>query len=689
MDNYGGLNGAGHVRIYQRDINSSLGWTQLGQDIDGESPDDHSGHSVSLSNDGNIVAVSATDNDGINGNNSGHVRIYQRDVTSSLGWTQLGQDIDGAAPNDHFGFSTSISSDGNKVSIGARFNDGNGTDAGHVRVFSIGGTQSSSPCSGCTDSTALNFDPNATVDNGSCYFCYVTADIGSNTIRACDSALVSTNLITNGSYLWSTSNTTNSIWVYNSGWNYVTVTDSSRCTATDSVYVIIDTVYGCTNPYACNYDPLATCNDHHCILPDGCTDPLASNYNSTALCDDGSCLYCDLTVSFTINQSSDPFSCDGWTFVVAQGTNGPYTYLWNNGSTQNYIMNLCNGIYTVTVTDAAGCIVVDTVVIGSISISGCTDSTATNFDPLATVNDGSCQYTNTCGGITGVNLIDIIHDRATFNWDNMNSSTCDVDQIRFRYREVGTNSWSTKTMGVPVGSGCNTSNTSKLVLGLTPSTTYEYDFKIWYCNASTVNWHINGSFTTLPLCDNVINIIPTPITTTKTTFCWDTVSTYAFVRLKYREDVPGSSFSNIGGMGVHSPTLCKDKNGLTPGLTYRVMWRTWCNQNGGPYRSAGWDGPVLWTQPTSIRIEGGTINNLEIYPNPIRDVFNVSFISDSKQSIEIRVVNLIGEVIFIENLEDFEGKYTHSFNLEEYSKGVYLLELDTDNGIVNKKLMLQ
>ena len=69
----------------------------------------------------------------------------------------------------------------------------------------------------------------------------------------------------------------------------------------------------------------------------------------------------------------------------------------------------------------------------------------------------------------------------------MNSSTCQVDQVRFRYREVGTNSYSTKTMGVPVGSGCNTTNTSKLVLNLTPNTQYEYDFKIWYCNASTVN----------------------------------------------------------------------------------------------------------------------------------------------------------------------------------------------------------
>jgi hypothetical protein len=59
------------------------------------------------------------------------------------------------------------------------------------------------------------------------------------------------------------------------------------------------------------------------------------------------------------------------------------------------------------------------------------------------------------------------------------------------------------------------------------------------------------------------------------------------------------------------------------------------------------------------------------------------------QSIDVRVVNLIGKIIFTENLEDFEGEYTHSFNLKEYSKGIYFLELETENGKINKKLILQ
>jgi len=127
---YNGVNGtfSGHVRIYK---NTSGIWTQIGNGIDGEAADDWSGHSISLSADGTIVAIGAPDNDGT-GNNAGHVRIYEN---ISGAWTQIGNDIDGKAAGDLSGWSVSLSSDGRIVAIGAPRNDGGGNNAGHVRVF--------------------------------------------------------------------------------------------------------------------------------------------------------------------------------------------------------------------------------------------------------------------------------------------------------------------------------------------------------------------------------------------------------------------------------------------------------------------------------------------------------------------------------------------------------------------------
>jgi len=128
-----GINGSesGHVRVYELIENS---WVQLGQDIDGEAEYDYSGRAVSLSANGTRVAIGATENSGINGSNSGHVRVYELIENS---WVQLGQDIDGEAEYDDFGYSVSLSADGSRVAIGAEDNDGNGNDSGHARVYEL------------------------------------------------------------------------------------------------------------------------------------------------------------------------------------------------------------------------------------------------------------------------------------------------------------------------------------------------------------------------------------------------------------------------------------------------------------------------------------------------------------------------------------------------------------------------
>ena len=111
---------AGHVRVYAE---SGGTWTQVGSDIDGEAAYDYSGTSVSMSSDGTRVAIGALGNDGT-GSNAGHVRVYSE---SGGTWTQVGSDIDGEAADDQSGISVSMSSDGTRVAIGADGNDGTGS----------------------------------------------------------------------------------------------------------------------------------------------------------------------------------------------------------------------------------------------------------------------------------------------------------------------------------------------------------------------------------------------------------------------------------------------------------------------------------------------------------------------------------------------------------------------------------
>jgi hypothetical protein len=65
-----------------------------------------------------------------------------------------------------------------------------------------------------------------------------------------------------------------------------------------------------------------------------------------------------------ITSTFTPFtSCTGGPNTITVSGNGglaPYTYLWNTGATTPMISNVTNGVYTITVTDANGCIGIDT-----------------------------------------------------------------------------------------------------------------------------------------------------------------------------------------------------------------------------------------------------------------------------------------------------------------------------------------
>ena len=201
-DNDGNGSNSGHVRVYEY---SGSSWSQLGADIDGESSGDYSGRSVSLSSDGTIVAIGAPYNDG-NGSNSGHVRVYQYSDSS---WSQLVLDIDGEAADDYSGYSVSLSSDGTIVAVGAPYNDGNGSDSGHVRVYDIE-TPTISSVSLAADNSTITVTTSKSVYNSSG---------GSSDLEATDFALS----ISGGSATLtsatptSISKTSQSIWVLGVG----------------------------------------------------------------------------------------------------------------------------------------------------------------------------------------------------------------------------------------------------------------------------------------------------------------------------------------------------------------------------------------------------------------------------------------------------------------------------------------
>ena len=70
-------------------------------------------------------------------------------------------------------------------------------------------------------------------------------------------------------------------------------------------------------------------------------------------------------------------------------------------------------------------------------------------------------------------------------------------------------------------------------------------------------------------------------------------------------------------------------------------------------------------------------------------MFNVTFTSEDVQDLKVRILNIVGEELINEELQQFVGEYTKQIDLINNAKGIYFLEIETNDGVINKKLILQ
>jgi hypothetical protein len=179
---------------------------------------------------------------------------------------------------------------------------------------------------GCTDESAFNFNSFANTDDDSCYP-YIMGCIDStafNFILPSNNPQIDVN------------------------------TDDASC-----IYA------GCTNPFADNYNMMATIDDGSCLIY-GCTLDVFPNYNSQATIDDFSCDMNSLDVYGCTDEGSDNYNTEA---------NQDIGTCYKFGCTSDWADN-----YEVLATDDDG----------SCFILGCTSDWADNYNELATEDDESC-----------------------------------------------------------------------------------------------------------------------------------------------------------------------------------------------------------------------------------------------------------------------------------------------------------
>ena len=272
---------------------------------------------------------------------------------------------------------------------------------------------------------------------------------------------------------------------------------------------------------------------------------------------------------------------------------------------------------------------------------------------------------------TGVGL-----DVATLNWDAVSGSYAYI--VRYKQTNGGWNTWTYDTI---------TNNTYSLI-GLAQATNYHWQVKTM-CVADGSN---NSSFTsynnfsTINNCTQPGNLNASLVDTTSATLNWDAVSSADHYKVQYLR--VGDAWNTRVDTLIYSGNSL-DIFGLLPNENYRWRVRTHCNATGS-YNS-GW---VAWDTLTTlsnrlIQEEFNLNMNLNVYPNPTRGSFNISFISEEFSDFEIHISDAFGNLFIHEKLRNYIGQYTKSFDLSNSPKGVYMLQVRTREQFISKRIVIQ
>lgn len=339
-------------------------------------------------------------------------------------------------------------------------------------------------CTGCDDPTASNYCPTCTsVDNSLCVFCgdalmeFVIVDDfgdgfaagGTYSIQVDGVEVISGNgafgfgethqfcvedpnsciaVVMNGDIFAEWEN----LWTLTNLDNGSVILEG---TGAMGVYGTSDCASGCINPVANNFNPSAVVNDFSCVEVLGCTIPFACNFNAFATVDDGTCSFCENNCfRIELNDAGG----DGWNGAVwslldqATGAgidggtlvngiysieapcleDGCYTFSVTAGSAPNEVSWTLDGADGGLLTGFAG----ESVQFSVGGLLGCTNSQASNYDPIACTDDGSCLVDNGCTDSLACNYnpMAVMNDGScvypqgvVYGCTNVNSSNYDAE----------------------------------------------------------------------------------------------------------------------------------------------------------------------------------------------------------------------------------------------------------------------
>ncbi|MCQ2291632.1 MAG: fibronectin type III domain-containing protein [Bacteroidales bacterium] len=383
---------------------------------------------------------------------------------------------------------------------------------------------------------------------------------------------------------------------------------------------------------------------------------------------------CDATDQCTYTFALTDSYGDGWNGayvtveqngVVVATIEAVNHHLENNATTDNIPVSLCDGIATtiewhsgnydsecgLTITDPNG-----NVIFTQNNMSSLASTTLVTF----TTNCSGAPVV-TCDAPTNVAASNITTAGATITWTAGGSETA----WNLQYKTTASSSWSNSIAvnGTP----------SYTLSNLTAATAYNVRVQA-NCGDATSNW-AEGTFTTAngagTSCDAPTNLTATGMTVNSVVLNWNqadaSVNSWTINYKKSSDNNWTSVTAN-----AHPYTL----TGLEYNTVYDVKVAANCDGTTSDYTA------VVNFRTAGDGVEDYVLtNSINLYPNPATTTVTIQSANGMMKSVE--VYDVYGKMLNMVEVNDAQV----TMNIANYAAGTYFVRVNTENGMVTKRIV--
>ncbi len=433
------------------------------------------------------------------------------------------------------------------------------------------------------------------------------------------------------------------------------------------------------------------------------------------------------SISSTLNQTF-PGACDGTAICATDSGAAPYVFNWGTGlnSTTPQFSGLCDGSFTLTVTDANGCSTTATGSVGTDSIVGPCNGVVINvaLNPtiaspgacdggvVSTVVGGTAPYlfiwsngyhtsnlSNACPGYYDVQVQDAIGCLGASNvyvqGDTsvpvplmISITTNDVDSIGACNGSAHVNaSGGDGIYSIIYSNGFSGGQVNNLCAGY--YTAYVTDADGANDSISFVIGAPENTFNdnqSDPLNDSVVVATLTNDAVLSCGIDLTTIDSIAVTGYYLGNNdsivVIWTIYSTVSGDTLLSQLYGPGSDGV-----YEVVLSLFCDGRSAVGFSKAYGKILVNSLLTGIETNNTAKMKTVVYPNPFTEMLNISFILAEKENVTIKLFNSLGQVIYSANEQYQEGQNKININTENIKSGVYFFQLTSNNQSLTTKVV--